>query len=103
MDPVSPFLGPISQHEQFLGEPGREVLHHKHKDARYTLRVIQYSKQYGVRRAAEIFKVSAGSIAWRHSWGKREEELKKNVPGGMYTLSGGGWGGGLACIGLCWC
>ena len=49
--------------------------------------------RYGVRTAAEKLKVSAGSIAWRHSWEKWKEEPKKNIMGGIYALSRGGWGG----------
>ena len=72
--------------------PGQEALYRKHKEARYPVRVIQCSKQYGVRRAAEKFKVSAGSIAWTHSWEKLEREPNKKVTGGIYMPSGGGWG-----------
>ena len=35
----------------------------KAPDARFKLRVVEYSKAYGVRRAAEKFKVSPGSIS----------------------------------------
>ena len=46
-----------------------------------------------MRTAAEKLKVSARSIAWRHSWEKWKEEPKKNIMGGIYALSRGGWGG----------
>ena len=96
------FQDPFHDTSNIFWDPGREVLYHKHKDARYTPRVIQYSKQYAVRRAAEKFKVSAGSIDWRHSREKREEERRKRFREAFIHCPGavGGDGG---CIGLCLC
>ena len=76
MDPVSPFLGPILQHEQYFIclRPGGGAAHskHKHQDARDKLRVVEHSKQYGVRRVAENFEVSASSIGGGRGWESQE-------------------------------
>ena len=51
----------------------------KARDARFKLRVVRYSKEYGVRRAADKYGVSAGSISGKRGWESREENLKKMV------------------------
>ena len=43
-----------------------------HRDARFKLRVVEYSKQYGVNVAAAKFKVSPGSIAGQDGWEAQE-------------------------------
>ena len=50
-----------------------------HRDARFKLRVVEYSKQYGVNVAAAKFKVSPGSIAGQDGWEAQEAALRKKA------------------------
>ena len=48
----------------------------KAPDARYKLRVVEYSKAYGVCRVVEEFKVAPGRISGNCGWEPQEAELK---------------------------
>ena len=50
-----------------------------HRDARFKLRVVDYSKQYGVNVATAKFKVSPGSISGRQGWESQEAALRKKA------------------------
>ena len=51
----------------------------QHRSTREKLRIVQYSKAYGVRKAANKFKVAASSICGTRGWEQREEELKRDA------------------------
>ena len=59
------------------------------RDARFKLRVVDYSKQYGVRKAAEKFDMAPASIFGREGLEAHEAALRKRA-----HQSGGGGGGG---------
>ena len=59
----------------------------KAPDARYKLRVVEYSKAYGVRMVVEKFKVSAGRIFGNRGWESQEAELK-SWHGGSEAIPG---------------
>ena len=50
-----------------------------HCDARFKLRIVDYSKQYGVNVAAAKIKVSPGSIPCREGWESQEAALRKKA------------------------